>query len=208
MTGVDRIRPALPIPSGAINPLSAQILGYFQEDLRTSHSWRTGGDKARLGLDLERLCGAGPLHRQRGQRRSCAWIIRQNARTVVPARERSQGERALIIRRFRCRWTARRTGRSACSTSRSRWVTRIRSAATRSWMPGLDFRGPRPASTTSRSATMPSPIPGLPANADRGRRTAFGRNHRLYRLWTAEHQSAMAEPGAARSQGELHLGEG
>ena len=43
---------------------------------------------------------------------------------------------------------------------------------------------------------------------DRRRGIAFGGNHWLYRVRPAEHKSAVAESGAARSQGEFHLGEG
>jgi hypothetical protein len=41
-----------------------------------------------------------------------------------------------------------------------------------------------------------------------GGRIAFGGDYGLHGIRAAEHESAVAEPGAARSQGELHVGEG
>ena len=38
--------------------------------------------------------------------------------------------------------------------------------------------------------------------------SAFGGHHRLHGVRPAKHESAVAESGAARSQGEFHLGEG
>ncbi len=70
-------------------------------------------------------------------------------------------------------------------------------------------RAPRPANTLFRSATtLWDHHPRSAPESGRRRRPAFHRHHRLHRLRPAEHQPAVAEPGAARSQGELHLGQG
>ncbi len=75
-------------------------------------------------------------------------------------------------------------------------------------MRGWAFRGRRPASTTSRSATMRFAIPGLPSNPIVAGGLPSDRHHGLHRIWAPEHESAVAGSSAARSEGELNLGEG
>ena len=66
-----------------------------------------------------------------------------------------------LSRRFRCRSTAQRMAQSAFSISRSRSAIRTCSARTRFWMRASASRGPRRASTRSRSARMPSRFPAF-----------------------------------------------
>jgi hypothetical protein len=194
-----------PIPTSAINPLSLQII----KDFASISSALPAAGLATTGLASNDYAVQVPFtdHSDKGDLR-LDWQIDANSSSFLRISDRKEDGVNYPSIPDTAGWPDQRQDQDSRPADCARLYPFLRCKQDSGRTAGPGSHQGRQVQPLHREHCVQLYSRAADDQRGGGRRPAIAGHLGLHGIWPAEHQPAVAEPGADQSQGELHLGEG